>query len=219
MWHVPGEWWGLGTHMPAQSSHKLSAAMALVPVSGSACQGKLCGCLQPQGLGKHCCGMGILNCGLAFLVFDQEIKLPGFRFIPPGEAVLAAGRCSLQEKPTQQPWHSRAFPMARLPLFCVPGRGRGPHPTVLQECTRGDACLVWINHQAAKIFKNLPSLAKALWISKMGWRITRSCCPSSCLVLPAGVRNTSCLALLTGISAVSLPHPTHGKKPVSSNKK
>lgn len=129
MWHVPGEWWGLGTHMPALSSHRLSAAMATLPLSGTACQGKLCGCLQPQGLGRHCCGMGILNGGLAFLVSEREIMLPGFRFAPPGEGSLASGRCSLQEKPTQQPWHSRAFPVARLgilrPPFLPAWQGRG----------------------------------------------------------------------------------------------
>lgn len=47
---------GPGTHMPALSSHRLSAAMAMLPVSGTACQGKGRGCLQPKGLGRHCCG-------------------------------------------------------------------------------------------------------------------------------------------------------------------
>lgn len=156
MWHVPGEWWGLGTHMPALSSHRLSAAIGHAASfrERERCQGKLCGCLQPPGLGRHCCGTGILHGGLALLVFDQEIKLPGFGFAPPGEVLLASGRCSLQEKPTQQPWHSRAFPVARLGALHPPflAGAWGPIPAILLEHTRGDICSIWINHQAAKIF-------------------------------------------------------------------
>lgn len=124
---------------------------------------------------------------------------------------------------TRQPCHSEASPAARLPLFHRPGSGvgheRGPVPAALLECMRGDARSVWINHQGAKIFKNLSSLAKPLWIGEMGWRITKSCCLLPCLVLPAGARNTSHPALLTGISAVSLPCPGRGKMPVSSKNK
>lgn len=109
--------------MPALSSHRLSAAVAMPPVSGTACQGKLCGCLQPQGLGRHCCGTGILNGGLAFLVLDQEIKLPGLRFTPPGEVLLASGRCSLQER-VQDLTSSGAQSSARGRLS---SRGRARH--------------------------------------------------------------------------------------------
>lgn len=61
--------------------------------------------------------------GLAFLVLDQEIKLPGLRFTPPGEVLLASGRCSLQER-VQDLTSSGAQSSARGRLS---SRGRARH--------------------------------------------------------------------------------------------
>lgn len=196
------------------------------------------GASSPTGLGRHRCGTEVLNGGLAFFVFDREIKFLGSRFASPGEVLLGSGEVlsvgghtGFAERNGEQasaggrlsshaaaghPWWP-SFPFSAC--LVAAGHERGPIPATLLECMRGDAHSVWINQQAAKIFKNLSSLAKPLWISETGWRITRSCCPSSCLVLPTGARNTSRPALLTGISAVSLPRPAQGKMPVSSKNK
>lgn len=139
-------------------------------------------------------------------------KAPGLQIHPAWEVLLASGRCCLQEKAAQQPWHSQGLAPPLLPAW----QGRGAHPSRPTAAPVRRFLLALDKPPSCKDFKNLPSLAEPLWVSKTGWRITRSCLPSSWLVLPAGVRNTSCPAPLTGISAVSLPHPAHGKTPAAT---
>lgn len=49
------------------------------------------GASSPMGLGRQRCGTGIQNRGLAFLVFDWEIKFLGSRFTSSGEVLLVSG--------------------------------------------------------------------------------------------------------------------------------